>query len=99
MLSDTILIILVVFVSISILYKLASYVYGTYLINTKVILDIIILVGILYLLFLQNNQIHKLVNNPQDSTLVENMNAYLITLSPLVPMVDKDGNPITYPPS
>ena len=99
MLSDTILIILVVFTSISILYKLASYAYGTYSINTKVILDIIILVGILYLLFLQNNQIHKLVNNPQDSTLVENMNKYLITISPLIPMVDENGNPITYPPS
>jgi hypothetical protein len=99
MLSDTILIILVVFASISILYKLALYVYGTYAINTKVILDIIILIGIIYLLFLENNQIHKLVNNPQDSTVVENMNKYLITLSPLVPMVDENGNPITYPPS
>jgi hypothetical protein len=99
MLSDTILIILVVFASISILYKLALYVYGTYAINTKVILDIIILIGIIYLLFLQNNQIHKLVNNPQDSTVVENMNKYLITISPLIPMVDENGNPITYPPS
>jgi hypothetical protein len=27
------------------------------------------------------------------------MNQYLITLSPLIPMVDAEGNPITYPPS
>jgi hypothetical protein len=31
--------------------------------------------------------------------MIENMNQYLITLSPLIPMVDIDGNPITYPPS
>jgi hypothetical protein len=59
--------------------------------------EIIILGGIIYLLFLQND---KSVNGGDiNNQMVENMNQYLITLSPLIPMVDIDGNPITYPPS
>lgn len=97
MLSNVILILLTVLASILILGVLVFYAYGKHNINFLSILDIFVLVGIIYLLFLQNNQIKKLENNPQNSQLVEDMNKYLTILSPLIPMVDKDGNPITYP--
>ena len=97
MLSDIILIILTVLASILILSILAFYAYGKHNINLLTLLDIFVLVGIIYLLFLENNRIKKLENNPQNSQVVEDMNKYLTILSPLIPMVDKDGNPITYP--
>lgn len=97
MLSNVILILLTVLASILILGVLVFYAYGKHNINLLSILDIFVLVGIIYLLFLQNNQIKKLENNPQNSQIVEDMNKYLTILSPLIPMVDKDGNPITYP--
>lgn len=97
MLSNVILILLTVLASILILGVLVFYAYGKHNINLLSILDIFVLVGIIYLLFLQNNQIKKLENNPQNSQIVEDMNKYLTILSPLIPMVDNDGNPITYP--
>jgi len=97
MLSNIILIILTVLASILILGVLVFYVYGKHNINLLTVLDIFVLVGIIYLLFLENNRIKKLENNPQNSQVVEDMNKYLTILSPLIPMVDKDGNPITYP--
>jgi hypothetical protein len=97
MLSDIILIILTVLASLLILGILVFYAYGKHNINLLTLLDIFVLVGIIYLLFLENNRIKKLENNPQNSQVVEDMNKYLTILSPLIPMVDKDGNPITYP--
>jgi hypothetical protein len=61
--------------------------------------EIIILGGIIYLLFLQNDKSITGGDINIDTQMIENMNQYLITLSPLIPMVDAEGNPITYPPS
>jgi hypothetical protein len=96
-LTDIILIVVATLVGLLIVSTLALYTYGKYNINLVKVLNILILLGLLYLVFLQNNQINKMENNPQNSQLVEDMNKYLTILSPLIPMVDKDGNPITYP--
>lgn len=100
MLTDIILILITVIGSILIVSIFALYAYGKYNINFLTLLDMIVLIGIVYLLFLQNNQIKNVQTGPvPDSQTVENMNAYLTLLSPLIPMVDKDNIPITYPPT
>jgi hypothetical protein len=102
MLTDIILILITVIGSILIVSILALYAYGKHNINFLTLLDILVLIGIVYLLFLQNNQIKNVETNSgpvPDSQTVENMNAYLTILSPLIPMVDKDNQPITYPPT
>jgi len=99
MTTNIILIIVIVIFSILISYILVSLAYNDYNFKIKMFLEVIILGGIIYLLFLQND---KSVNGGDiniDTQMIENMNQYLITLSPLIPMVDIDGNPITYPPS
>ena len=99
MTSDVILIILVVFFSILISYTLLSILNNNYNVKIRAFFDIIILGGILYLIYLQNDKIDKDVNVNIDTTMIENINKYLITISPLIPMVDSEGNPITYPPT
>jgi hypothetical protein len=96
MTSDIILIIVIVIFSIFISYILVSLAYNDYNFKIKMFLEVIILGGIIYLLFLQNEKGGDININNQ---MIENMNQYLITLSPLIPMVDAEGNPITYPPS
>jgi len=96
-LIDIILIIVTTLVGLLIVVTLALYTYGKYSINLIKILNIIVLLGLVYLVFLQNNQIKIIENNPQNNQLVEDMNKYLTILSPLIPIVDKDNNPITYP--
>jgi hypothetical protein len=97
MASDVLLIILVVFFSILISYTLLSILNNNYNVKITAILNIIILGGILYLLYLQNDKIGK--GSDVNSEMIENISNYLITLSPLIPMVDSEGNPITYPPT
>ena len=99
MTSDVILIILVVFFSILISYTLLSILNNNYNVKIRAFFDIIILGGILYLIYLQNDKIDKDVNVNIDTTMIENINKYLIPISPLIPMVDSEGNPITYPPT
>jgi Mn2+/Fe2+ NRAMP family transporter len=100
MLTDIILILITVIGSIIILSLLVLYADNKYDINFLNILNILVLIGIVYLLFLQNNQIKNVQTGPvPDSQTVENMNAYLTLLSPLIPMVDKENHPITYPPT
>ena len=99
MASDVLLIILVVFFSILISYTLLSILHNNYNVKIIAILNIIMLGGILWVLYLQNDKIGKGIDVNIDTTMIENMNKYLITLSPLIPMVDSEGNPITYPPT
>jgi hypothetical protein len=99
MASDVLLIILVVFFSILISYTLLSILSNNYNVKITAILNIIMLGGILWVLYLQNDKIGKGIDVNIDTTMIENMNKYLITLSPLIPMVDSEGNPITYPPT
>ena len=99
MTSDVLLIILVVFFSILISYTLVSILNNNYNVKITAILNIIMLGGILCVLYLQNDKIGKGIDVNIDTTMIENMNKYLITLSPLIPMVDSEGNPITYPPT
>jgi hypothetical protein len=99
MASDVLLIILVVFFSILISYTLFSILHNNCNVKIIAIFNVIMLGGILLVLYLQNDNIGKGGNVNIDTEMIENMNKYLITLSPLIPMVDSEGNPITYPPS
>jgi hypothetical protein len=92
-LTDIFLIIVVSLIVLLILISLIFYTYGKYNLNILNALNIIILLGLAYLVFLQNNEIKDLDNNVD----IENINKYLTILSPLITMVDSDGNPIVYP--
>jgi hypothetical protein len=99
MASDVLLIILVVFFSILISYTLLSILHNNCNVKIIAILNIIMLGGILWVLYLQNDNIAKGIDINIDNKIIQNMSNYLITLSPLIPMVDSEGNPITYSPT
>jgi hypothetical protein len=99
MASDVLLIILIIFFSILISYTLLSIINNNCNVKIIAIFNVIMLGGILWVLYLQNDKIGKGIDINIDNEMIQNISNYLITLSPLIPMVDSEGNPITYPPT
>ena len=89
MFSDIILIILTVLWGLTVIFLSVTF----SLLDRFKLLCLLLLGLIIYCVYLVNNQVKYMQTT--DSGIVN----YLTLISPLIPAVDAEGNPITYPPT
>lgn len=88
MLSDIILIILTVLWGLTVIFLTVTYA----ILDRFKILCLLLLGLIIYCIYLVNNQVKYMQTT--DNGIVK----YLTQISPLIPAVDENGDPIVYPP-